>query len=221
MLGSEHGAFTPNEEAAIVGSVEAIESSAKQLALAKPNSDLCSARLLLEGVLTGPSTDNRVHDVLADVAQPLHRRLTELANSHALPCAEPVWFRDSDKDGYGDKKSSVRASRSPPGYVANSLDCYDSNPDARPGQTRFFAQHRGDGSFDYDCDGHASEKEQIISGGCKEITLLGIPTHCWADVGWQGSVPACGKQGRWLADCEIKTLSCSVMKEDRQFQHCR
>jgi hypothetical protein len=208
LVSADGGAFTSNEEAAILGSVEAIESSAKQLALAKPNAELCAARVLLEGVLTG-------------VAQPLHRRLTELANSQALPCAEPAWYRDVDKDGYGDKKVSVRASKSPPGHVANSLDCYDANPDARPGQTRFFAQHRGDGSFDYDCDGKPSEAEQIVSGGCKEITLLGYPTHCWADVGWQGGVPACGRQGRWLASCEVQTLSCSAMSEERRTQHCR
>jgi hypothetical protein len=177
--------------------------------------------VLLEGVLTGPSKDNRVHDVLTDVAQPLHRRLTELANSHALPCAEPVWYRDGDKDGFGDKKTSLRAIKQPAGHVANSLDCFDGNPDARPGQTRFFSHHRGDGSYDYDCDGDSQPAEQIVSGGCKEITLLGIPTHCWADVGWQGSVPSCGRQGRWLSDCEVKALSCSVMKESRNVQACR
>jgi hypothetical protein len=215
------GAFTPNEEGALLGSLEAIEGSAKQLARAKPSSELCAARVLLEGVLTGPSADNRVHDVLTEVAQPLHRRLTELANSHALPCAEPVWYRDADKDGYGDKKSAQRASKQPAGHVANSLDCYDANPDARPGQNRYFTQHRGDGSFDYDCDGSATPAEQIVSGGCKQITLLGYPTHCWADEGWQGSVPGCGQQGRWLDSCEVATLSCSLMKEKRSLQACR
>jgi hypothetical protein len=221
LVSGANGAFTPNEEGALLGSLEAIEGSAQQLARTKPSSELCAARVLLEGVLTGPSADNRVHDVLTEVAQPLHRRLTELANAHALPCAEPVWYRDSDKDGYGDKKSSLRASKPPHGYVANSLDCYDANPDARPGQTRFFRQHRGDGSYDYDCDGTATPAEQLVSGGCKAITLLGYPTHCWADVGWQGSVPGCGQQGRWLDNCEVATLSCSLMKEKRSVQACR
>jgi hypothetical protein len=218
---SADGAFTPNEEGALLGSLEAIEGSAKQLGAAKPTSELCAARVLLEGVLTGPSADNRLHDVLTEVAQPLHRRLTELANSHALPCAEPAWYRDGDKDGYGDKKIALRASKQPTGYVANSLDCYDANPDARPGQNRYFTQHRGDGSFDYDCDGSATPAEQIVSGGCKQITLLGYPTHCWADEGWQGSVPGCGQQGRWLDSCEVATLSCSLMKEKRPVQACR
>lgn len=220
-LSAANGAFSANEESAILGSVEALESSAKQLSRAKPSADLCAARVLLEHVLTGPGEENRVHDVLIDVAQPLHRRLTDLANLHALPCAEPVWYRDADRDGFGDKKSSQRSSRPPPGHVANSLDCYDQNPEARPGQTRYFAQHRGDGSYDYDCDGKAGKQEEIVSGGCEEITLLGIPTHCWADVGWQGQVPECGQKARWLADCEVATLSCSVMKEDRRVQHCR
>ena len=221
LLTRADGAFTSNEASAILGSVEALESSAKQLALAKPTGDLCPTRVLLEHVLTGPADESRVNDLLTDVAQPLHRRLTDLANTHALPCAEPAWYRDADKDGFGDKKSSVRASRPPPGHVANALDCYDGNPEARPGQTRWFAQHRGDGSFDYDCDGKPSRQEEIVSGGCKEITLLGIPTECWADVGWQGGVPDCGQKGRWLRDCQVRTLSCSVMQEDRAVQSCR
>jgi hypothetical protein len=31
-------------------------------------------------------------------------------------------------------------------------DCYDLNPSTYPGQTEWFQVHRGDGSFDYDCD---------------------------------------------------------------------
>src|SRR5690606_910611 len=40
-------------------------------------------------------------------------------------------------------------------YVANSDDCYDDNSLTRPGQGGRFSEHRGDGSFDYDCDGQA------------------------------------------------------------------
>jgi hypothetical protein len=215
------GAFSPHEESVLLACLEAIESAARQLARDKPAAETCSARVLFERVLSAPREASRVHDLLTDVAQPLHRRLTELANQHALPCAEPVWYRDADRDGYGDKKVSVRASRQPAGHVPNSLDCYDANPDVRPGQVRFFPQQRGDGSFDYDCDGQSSRQEEIVSGGCKEITLLGIPTHCWADAGWHGAVPECGQQGRWLKDCEVKLLSCSVMNEERVVQHCR
>lgn len=31
-------------------------------------------------------------------------------------------------------------------------DCYDGNANAKPGQTTYFATHRGDSSFDYNCD---------------------------------------------------------------------
>lgn len=34
-----------------------------------------------------------------------------------------------------------------------SIDCYDTNASAFPGQTTYFALQRGDGSFDYDCSG--------------------------------------------------------------------
>ena len=213
--------FTANEQSAILRSIEAIEGTARQLALDNPTNSLCAVRSLAESVLAGPSEDNQVHGVIVDVIEPLHQRLSELANSHSLPCAEPVWFRDLDRDGYGDKRSPLRSSKQPPGYVANALDCYDENPEAKPGQTRFFSLHRGDGSFDYDCDSKPSRRDEIVSGGCREMTMLGYPTKCWADTGWVGAVPDCGQRGRWLSSCEVHVLSCSSSQEARPVQECR
>ena len=45
--------------------------------------------------------------------------------------AEP-WYVDSDGDGYGDSRSSIQACSESSGYVANSADCDDSNPEAYP-----------------------------------------------------------------------------------------
>jgi prepilin-type N-terminal cleavage/methylation domain-containing protein len=39
-----------------------------------------------------------------------------------------------------------------PSYTT-STDCYDSNANAYPGQTAWFSVDRGDGSYDYNCDG--------------------------------------------------------------------
>jgi hypothetical protein len=215
------GAFSSNEQAAILGCIETVEGSARQFALPKPTNALCAVRSMAQTVLTSSGEDNHVHGVLADVVQPLHERLTELANGNSLPCAEPVWFLDLDRDGYGDRNKSRRSSTQPPGYVANSLDCYDENPEAHPGQTRFFTQHRGDGNYDYDCDGRETKREETASGGCKEISILGFPTRCWADAGWEGATPACGQQGKWLAECEVNTLSCTAVRETRDQQQCR
>ncbi|GMV11809.1 MAG: hypothetical protein HS104_37715 [Polyangiaceae bacterium] len=215
-----NGAFSENERSTLVQSIEAIEGAARQLALAKPNNSLCANRSLAATVLTGSSPDNSFRSALVDVLSPVHERLTELANDNALPCADPVWYRDLDRDGYGDRGVSARASKQPPGYVANALDCYDQNPEAHPGQTRYYEQHRGDGSFDFDCDGKASKKEELSSGGCRSSTILGIPTKCWADAGWKGASPGCGEQGRWLAECEISTLSCEPSQEQRTVQTC-
>jgi hypothetical protein len=214
-------AFSDAERGILRQALEAIEAAARQLALPKPNNSLCAARTMAQTVLTGSEDASPVHGLLVDVTQPLHERLTELANEHGLPCADPVWFLDLDRDGYGDKDKSVRASKQPPGHVANSLDCYDQNPEAHPGQARFFAQHRGDGSFDYDCDGKEAKREDVISGGCRQSTMLGIPTRCWADPGWQGAVPECGRQGKWLAQCEVHALSCGAAQEPRRVQECR
>ena len=42
---------------------------------------------------------------------------------------------------------------SSPGYVRDSRDCFDGNANASPSQDQFFDSNRGDGSFDYNCDG--------------------------------------------------------------------
>jgi hypothetical protein len=55
------------------------------------------------------------------------------------------------------------------GYVRVSLanttkaDCYDQNAEARPGQTEYFTVHRGDGSFDYNCNGSIEKKNTTIA----------------------------------------------------------
>lgn len=38
--------------------------------------------------------------------------------------------------------------------VSHTVDCYDDNANAKPGQTTHFSTDRGDGSFDYNCDGN-------------------------------------------------------------------
>lgn len=63
-----------------------------------------------------------------------------------------TYYQDSDGDLYGNPSVSTEACSAPIGYVTDNTDCYDSNANAKPGQTTCYSSHRGDGSFDYNCD---------------------------------------------------------------------
>jgi hypothetical protein len=62
-----------------------------------------------------------------------------------------TYYRDADKDGYGDVNSTVQASGVPTGYVANKTDCDDNDNTKNPGVTE-----KCDG-IDNDCDGQVDE----------------------------------------------------------------
>lgn len=117
-------------------------------------------------------------------------------------CDCPIYYWDLDGDGYGDDALAEAVCGEPlPGMVRNGDDCYDGNADARPGQERVFAVHRGDGSFDYDCMGDDL-------GSLWPAT----PAVCKGDIdcedlsvnhpGWIGTPPGCGESGPWLDQCE-------------------
>ena len=44
----------------------------------------------------------------------------------------PLWYYDSDLDGFGDSTVSTHACTAPAGHVSDSTDCDDSNADAYP-----------------------------------------------------------------------------------------
>lgn len=76
------------------------------------------------------------------------------------------WYPDADKDTYGASTRSfigckkdantactgLNQCRSTAGFVNRSGDCCDSDPDAKPGQTQYFATKNKCGSFDYNCN---------------------------------------------------------------------
>ena len=124
----------------------------------------------------------------------------------------PVWYQDNDQDEFGNPEVSKISLWRPPGFVRNGNDCYDSNSEARPNAERYFATHRGDGSFDYDCSG-TSTQEQTVVGSCSNGT---------ANEGWDGEVPPCGKTGKWLVDCDRKPLQFRTVRETKnKVQNCR
>ena len=122
-----------------------------------------------------------------------------------------VYYKDYDGDGYGDAGFTKRSLAKIEGYVLNGADCFDENKDAYPGQPKHFIKHRGDGSFDYDCNG-VSEKETTTQGKCN---------GGYADPqGWEDKPPECGKIGRWLNDCDRKPFGTEKEFQDRKMA-CR
>ena len=125
-----------------------------------------------------------------------------------------TFYRDADNDGYGD--ATLTECWCSAGGTTNEFDatndddCFDGNSQANPGQTGWFSSHRGDGSFDYNCDGNET-KEHTSQGSCD--SWYDPP---WGDctmdtAGWDGSVPACGDSGYYIIDqdsCSACGLCC-------------
>ena len=137
-----------------------------------------------------------------------------------------VYRYDFDNDGFG--TASQQCSCNPDGFYRATeaeLDCYDLEADAHPDQLGFFLDHRGDGSWDYDCDGvetlyyHDTRIWDCeLSGG-----IFG-GANCSYDVGWVGSRPDCGESQEWNYGCYwIPYVECSPHNSsyDIYDQSCR
>jgi hypothetical protein len=68
----------------------------------------------------------------------------------------PLWYLDTDRDGYGDPDRSIQRCEGLPGLVANDLDCNDSDPSISPD-----AQEVCDG-LDNDCDGYTDDSDDSL-----------------------------------------------------------
>ncbi len=64
-----------------------------------------------------------------------------------------VYYQDSDGDGYGDPAKELEYCDEPEGYVANDLDCDDTNADIHP-----YAEDTMGDEIDNDCDGNIDER---------------------------------------------------------------
>jgi hypothetical protein len=128
------------------------------------------------------------------------------------PCKASRFYVDQDRDGFGDPKRVTLACEKPDGHVTNSDDCYDGNANAHPGQTMLFDVDRGDGSYDYDCDGAGTPSTTTV-GHC------GTFPFCTGSPGWKGSAPACGVSATWLDACTGLTTICGQKAETR-VQQC-
>lgn len=115
-----------------------------------------------------------------------------------------TYYWDDDGDGYGGSDKTTEDCSAPSGYVATSTDCYDQNADVNPGQTSWFEVERGDGSFDYDCDGaETGEDETISTCSLSTSTSPDADAECEGDDGWYIGPPICGDEWWWVSDCEL------------------
>jgi len=122
-----------------------------------------------------------------------------------------LWVADVDGDGYAPSTAQVASDTQPTNYIRKKNatgfdDCYDSNANAKPSQTAYFSTHRGDSSYDYNCD--TVETKLYNSNGSCSCGKEG----CSGNVGWAGSVAACGVSATYYTntscDSESRTQTC-------------
>jgi hypothetical protein len=97
-----------------------------------------------------------------------------------------------------------------------SVDCYDNNADAYPGQTQYFTVPTQPlfGTYDFNCDG-INEPEYPDVSYCIDSIYVG----CYPTVRWEGSVPSCGQAGEFAVSCDFTCTTVSTTTT--QTQACR
>jgi len=149
-----------------------------------------------------------------------------------------MYIEDKDNDGYAKNGGEIvlkdTATATTTGvnglarrrYTVSGTDCYDDNANAYPGQTAYFATDRGDGSFDYNCDGN-SNYEGL---GC-----VSFETYCEEPAGYKildvigdnGSIPYNGLTCTYDAPANGQPAICGAnnwqihtIANDKEYQKC-
>jgi hypothetical protein len=98
------------------------------------------------------------------------KKCNDASCSSDSDCHSNICGVDGDNDGY----FSLAVGHI--GICQNSAkpytDCLDSNNIVHPGQTSYFETDRGDGSFDYDCNG-VENKEDFFCYSCQNCQVSG------------------------------------------------
>ncbi len=134
-----------------------------------------------------------------------------------------TYYQDVDDDGYGSTISICACS--PVGDYTSTLssDCYDSSASVNPTHTSFHSSHRGDGSYDYNCDDTEERRWDSTSDTCAFFSDFG----CSATDGWDGGEPSCGTTAGWRETCYYSSSGwpwewgCYWGTEESRTQTCR
>jgi hypothetical protein len=113
-----------------------------------------------------------------------------------------TFYADSDGDGHGDDDNGTStACVAPEGFVVSKDDCDDSNEDVNPDSTSIYKADRGDGSFDYNCDGK-EDKADKTQAECGKIAF-GESTEQFKTEGWVLSEsPDCGESDSYCTNSD-------------------
>ncbi|QRN93027.1 putative metal-binding motif-containing protein [Archangium violaceum] len=105
-----------------------------------------------------------------------------------------AYYEDKDGDGYGNSLQGTVACAPPTGWVAQTGDCHDGNPNVRPGRAELLC----DGQ-DEDCDGKADDDFQVGASCEAELGCGGTRMTCSAD---QTSAPCVRTEApkEWFVD---------------------
>ena len=91
-----------------------------------------------------------------------------------------LWMTDTDQDRYPASLTQIAQDTAPANgrrrrdLISWTVDCFDTNANVFPGQTSFFTSHRGDNSFDYNCDGLVFKAGSCQGSSC---TLSGTISY--------------------------------------------
>ncbi|MCK6526919.1 putative metal-binding motif-containing protein [Myxococcota bacterium] len=113
------------------------------------------------------------------------------------------YYEDKDGDGFGVGSPRCLCAFEGDFHAFQGGDCYDFNGDAHPGQLAYFNAHRGDGSWDYDCDGgEGLELADRYDGECGFFEGGDVWGCAVVGQGWRDGVPPdCGDSADWIDSC--------------------
>ncbi len=102
-----------------------------------------------------------------------------IGDTKSLQVCSGTFYRDIDRDGYGDPAASAQACSAPPGFVENNNDCYDRNANIKPGANELC------NNVDDNCNGRIDEN-LTSSEGCSQLgSCAGSIKTCNAGA-WSG-----------------------------------
>jgi hypothetical protein len=127
-------------------------------------------------------------------------------------CASGYCGTDSDNDGYFSQAlSHIGTCQTSKPYT----DCYDSNANAKPGQASWFTSHRGDGSFDYNCDGATTKYYGQTATSCYLENASPYCSHPTVGACYRASVSYSTSCGQLLQGCYAYGLNSSCVSISR------